>query len=117
MLLTPLSSSSTILGLAIGASAAAIVIASRLNRWYIRLLERSLVKQADGIDVSPTADDATRKVLRRIRHDADQAARDRPHRLRRSRRRACWIRNWPTSCASAPATAIGWSRSSRVKTA
>jgi hypothetical protein len=76
VLLTPLSSSSTILGLAIGASAAAIVIASRLNRWYIRLLERSLVKQADGIDMSPTADDATRKVLRRIRHDADQAARD-----------------------------------------
>jgi hypothetical protein len=76
VLLTPLSSSSTILGLAIGASAASIVLASRLNRWYIRLLERSLVKQADGMDVSPTADDATRKVLRRIRHDADQAARD-----------------------------------------
>ncbi len=99
------------------ASAAAIVIASRLNRWYIRLLERSLVKQADGIDLSPTADDATRKVLRRIRHDADQAARDHPHRLADRRRPACWIRNWPTSCASAPATAIGSSRSSRVKTA
>jgi AAA family ATP:ADP antiporter len=80
ILLTPLSASSTILGLAIAASAAAIVIASRLNRWYIRLLERSLVKQADGIDLSPTADDATRMVLRRIRHDADQAERD--HRTR-----------------------------------
>jgi len=76
VLLTPLSSSSTILGLAIAASAAAIVIASRLNRWYIRLLERSLVNQGDGIDVSPTADDATRLVLRRIRHDADRAAGD-----------------------------------------
>src|SRR5580765_8391216 len=76
VLLTPLSSSSTILALAIGTSAGSIVLASRLHRWYIQLLERSLVKQADGIDVSPTADDATRNVLRRIRHDADQAARD-----------------------------------------
>jgi len=64
---------STILTLAIVASAAAIVFASRLNRWYIRLLEKSLVKQGDGIDVSATADDATRQVLRRIRHDADEA--------------------------------------------
>jgi AAA family ATP:ADP antiporter len=75
VLLMPLVATSAILTLAIAASAGAIFIASRLNHWYIRLLERSLVKQGDGIDVSPTADEATRRVLRRIRHDADEAAR------------------------------------------
>src|SRR4051812_6609361 len=75
VLLTPIAASSTILAFAIAASAGAIFVASRLNYWYIRLLERSLVKQGDGIDVSATADEATRRVLRRIRHDADEAAR------------------------------------------
>ena len=73
VLLPPAAAASTILTLAIAASAGAIVFASRLNRWYIRLLEKSLVKQGDGIDVSATADEATRQVLRRIRHDADEA--------------------------------------------
>jgi hypothetical protein len=73
VLLPPAAVASTILALAIAASAGAIVFASRLNRWYIRLLEKSLVKQGDGIDVSATADEATRQVLRRIRHDADEA--------------------------------------------
>jgi AAA family ATP:ADP antiporter len=75
VLLTPIAATSTILALAIAASSGAIFIASRLNHWYIRLLERSLVTQGDGINVSPTADEATRRVLRRIRHDADEAAR------------------------------------------
>jgi ATP/ADP translocase len=75
VLLSPIAAASTILTLAIVASAGAIFMASRLNFWYVRLLERSLVKQGDGIDVSATADEATRQVLRRIRHDADEAAR------------------------------------------
>jgi len=78
VLLTPIAASSTILTLAIAASAGAIFVSSRLNHWYIRLLERSLVKQGDGIDVSATADEATRQVLRRIRHDADEVARHHP---------------------------------------
>ena len=121
VLLSPVAASSTILAFAIAASAGAIVVASRLNRWYIRLLERSLVKQGDGIDVSATADDATRRVLRRIRHDADEAARHHPatapaapgtamsdvperESLRpaaaavRSPPRTHWIRTFSTSC-------------------
>jgi AAA family ATP:ADP antiporter len=78
VLLTPIAASSTILTMAIATSAAAIFVASRLNHWYIRLLERSLVKQGDGVDVSATADEATRQVLRRIRHHADEAARHHP---------------------------------------
>lgn len=78
LLLSPVAAASIILTFAIAASAGAIVVASRLNHWYIRLLERSLMKQGDGIDVSATADDATRRVLRRIRHDADEAARHHP---------------------------------------
>ena len=78
VLLTPIAASSTILTLAIATSAGAIFVASRLNHWYIRLLERSLVKQGDGIDVSATADEATRQVLRRIRDDADELARHHP---------------------------------------
>jgi AAA family ATP:ADP antiporter len=60
----PLAQSSTILSLAIASSLGAVVAASRLNRWYVRTLESSLVQRAGAIDLSDTEDDSTWKVLR-----------------------------------------------------
>jgi hypothetical protein len=45
-------------------SVGAIIAASHLNRWYVRTLEKSLVKQASSLDLSLTEDESTRNVLR-----------------------------------------------------
>ncbi len=63
----PLAQSSTILSAAMATSVGAIVAASHLNRWYVRTLERSLVNQGGGIDLSDTNDGATAQVLLSIR--------------------------------------------------
>jgi AAA family ATP:ADP antiporter len=49
LLLAPAVQSTTILLLALAASAGAVLAASRLNRGYIRTLEKSLLDRADGI--------------------------------------------------------------------
>jgi ATP:ADP antiporter, AAA family len=53
----PAAQSAVILGAAAASSVAAIVIASGLNRWYLRTLERSLVRQAVGLDLSQSRHD------------------------------------------------------------
>jgi ATP:ADP antiporter, AAA family len=60
----PLAQSSTILSLSIASSIGAIMAASRLNRWYVRTLEHSLVQRAGAIDLSDTEDGSTMRVLR-----------------------------------------------------
>jgi hypothetical protein len=59
---------SMILWSAMGISVGAIVAASRLNGWYIRTLERSLVRQGAGMAPRPT-EDATGRVVRRMREE------------------------------------------------
>ena len=64
ILLAPAAQATTaMLGIATIASAGAILAASRLNRWYRRTLETSLVDQAAGIDLSKTVDGVTATVL------------------------------------------------------
>jgi hypothetical protein len=63
----PLAQSSTILFAGMAASVGAIVAASHLNRWYVRTLERSLVNQGGGVNLSDTNDGATARVLLSIR--------------------------------------------------
>jgi hypothetical protein len=74
ILLAPALQSSVILSLGMACSAAAIFAASRLNRGYIRTLEKSLLNRAGRVDLSDL-DDATvgttmRKALRQERADA-----------------------------------------------
>jgi AAA family ATP:ADP antiporter len=59
----PVVQSSVILSLAIATSIAAIVVASRLNRWYLRTLEGSLLERGGGLDLSDTSTDSVRTVL------------------------------------------------------
>jgi hypothetical protein len=56
----PAAQSPAILSLAIGTSVAAIVVASSLNRWYLRTLEKSLVHLGRGLDLSNTDADSIR---------------------------------------------------------
>ncbi|HEY7171928.1 MAG TPA: hypothetical protein VH417_13855 [Vicinamibacterales bacterium] len=56
ILIVPAAQSSTILALAGLTSIGAIVVASRLNRWYVRTLERSLVARGGGLNVADTRD-------------------------------------------------------------
>ena len=65
--LAPAAQSSTILSLTMVSSVGAIIAASRLNRWYIRSLENSLVKQAAGLKVVNTEDGWTGRLMQRIR--------------------------------------------------
>ncbi|MES1256198.1 MAG: hypothetical protein ABUS56_11350, partial [Acidobacteriota bacterium] len=67
LLLAPASQSSVVLALALLSAVGAIVAASRLNHWYMRELEDSLVEQAGGSSGSDrTAEDSTRNILLRM---------------------------------------------------
>jgi hypothetical protein len=54
ILIVPAAQSSTILAMASVTSIGAIVVASRLNRWYVRTLETSLVARGGGLNVADT---------------------------------------------------------------
>jgi hypothetical protein len=73
VVLVPVAQSSAILSLAMASSVGAIFAASRLNHWYVRSLENSLVEQGSGIDRSAADDDSTREVLIRMRGTAFSA--------------------------------------------
>ena len=59
----PMTPSATILGIAILISLCAIVVASRLNRWYVRALETSLVERGGDIDLAYTQDYSMHAVV------------------------------------------------------
>jgi hypothetical protein len=67
ILFAPAARSSAIVSLAMASSIGAIIAASRLNRWYIRTLESSLVNQGSGMDLADTGDGATARVLVNLR--------------------------------------------------
>jgi AAA family ATP:ADP antiporter len=67
LLLAPAAQSSTILSLAMLSSIGAIIAASRLNHWYVRTLESSLVRRGANFDLSETEGDVTRQVLIDVR--------------------------------------------------
>jgi hypothetical protein len=52
ILIVPAAQSSTILAMAGVTSVGAIVVASRLNRWYVRTLETSLVARGSGLNIA-----------------------------------------------------------------
>ena len=52
LVLAPIYQNPTLLTLAIGCSAAALIFASRLNRGYIQTLERSLMNRALELDLT-----------------------------------------------------------------
>jgi hypothetical protein len=56
-----------LLGVAMVTSLAAIVAASHLNRWYVRTLESSLVRRGGHLDFSRPDDEATARVVARVR--------------------------------------------------
>jgi hypothetical protein len=62
-LLAPAAQYPAILSLTIAGSAAAIVIASRLNRGYIQALEKSLLNRGVELDLSDVEDGTTRTVV------------------------------------------------------
>jgi hypothetical protein len=64
ILFGPGTQSSAILSLAMATAIGAVFAASRLNRWYLRTLETSLVNRGAGIDLSDTQDASTAKVVR-----------------------------------------------------
>jgi hypothetical protein len=66
MLIVPAAQSSTILTMAAVTSMGAIVVASRLNRWYLRTLETSLVARGGGLNV-PDAHETLRTVLLEVK--------------------------------------------------
>jgi AAA family ATP:ADP antiporter len=74
----PATPSAAILALAMLISLCAIVMASRLNRWYVRTLEASLVERGGGIDFTYTHDYSMYPVLVAMRdvRAAAQTARD-----------------------------------------
>jgi hypothetical protein len=63
----PAATTTTILGIAILISLCAIIIASRLNRWYVQALETSLVARGGGIDVPYTEDYSMHSVVAAMR--------------------------------------------------
>jgi hypothetical protein len=71
ILFVPAAQSSTILLLAMASSVGAIVVASRLNRWYVRTLETSLVARGSGLNV-PDTHETLRTVLREMRAREEQ---------------------------------------------
>ena len=80
----PAAPSTTILAVAMFISLCAIIVASRLNRWYIRALENSLVERGGAIDLPYTQDYSMHAVVvamrevraaaRTVRGDAGTAA-------------------------------------------
>jgi hypothetical protein len=65
LMLAPASQTPAILALAVGLSAAALVVASRLNRGYIATLERSLLNRRLELDLTEVYDTTTRTVMLR----------------------------------------------------
>jgi hypothetical protein len=65
LMLAPAYQITAILLLAIACSAAALIVASRLNRGYIQTLERSLLDRALEIDLPDVEDMTTRTVMMR----------------------------------------------------
>ena len=63
----PAAPSTTILGVAMLVSLLAIVVASRLNRWYVRGLETSLVARGGAIDLPYTEDYSMHSVVAAMR--------------------------------------------------
>jgi hypothetical protein len=63
----PAAPTTTILAIAILISLCAIIIASRLNRWYIQALETSLVARGGGIDFPYTEDYSMHSVVAAMR--------------------------------------------------
>lgn len=59
----PAAQSPTILTLAAATSVGAIVVASTLNRWYLRTLEDSLIERAGGVDMSDRQYDSVQTAL------------------------------------------------------
>jgi hypothetical protein len=78
VLLAPWSPSSVILWMAFATSAAAIVVASRLNRWYVRTLGTSLVIQAPDLAGADAQGEQTRSLLLNIRRTNRVAGHRRP---------------------------------------
>jgi len=66
IVVVPAAQSSTILAMACVASIGAIVVASRLNRWYVRTLETSLVARGGGLNV-PDTHQTLRTVLLEVK--------------------------------------------------
>ena len=59
-----------LLGLAVGCSVAAVVLANRLSRGYVSALEHSLVNRAVEIDLEDVEDRLTRTVLLKTLHQS-----------------------------------------------
>ena len=70
ILFAPAAQSHAILGIAMAASVGAIAAASRLNRWYLRSLEHSLVNRAGSVHVTASVDGSTGVILRSLRGTA-----------------------------------------------
>jgi hypothetical protein len=70
----PAAQSSTILSLAMVSSVGAVVVASRLNRWYLRTLETSLIARGGRLMPPETRDDALRTVLRHMHARSEEIA-------------------------------------------
>lgn len=63
LILAPIYQHPTLVTLAMGCSAIALVFASRLNRGYIQTLERSLMNRGVELDLTDTEDPVTRTVM------------------------------------------------------
>jgi len=63
----PAMQSSAIISMAIVASLGAVLAASHLNRWYVRTLEASLLRQSVDLDLGETHGGSTAKVVEVVR--------------------------------------------------
>src|SRR4029077_7719121 len=63
LVIAPAAQYSAILSLAMACSAAAMLVASRLNRGYIDTLEKSLLNRAVEVDLSDMEDATTRTLM------------------------------------------------------
>ena len=63
----PAAPSTTILAVAMFISLCAIIVASRLNRWYVHALENSLVERGGGFDLPYTEDYSMHAVVAAMR--------------------------------------------------
>src|SRR5882762_9804395 len=63
----PAMQSSAIISMAIVASLGAVLAASHLNRWYVRTLEASLLRQSVDLDLGETHGGSTTKVVEVVR--------------------------------------------------
>jgi hypothetical protein len=73
-LLAPAAQTSATLWVAMACSAAAVLASSRLNRWYLQSLGRSLVTQATELEDVDDENDPSRTMLLRIRRANAAAA-------------------------------------------